>query len=136
MHMTRPKQSHVLSPLDITKGKLLPWTKFQFLHPFKLAGKARAAVVTNGHGRAQYFVLNTFALLDVLSAIDDPLSHRLSIEEYHSKKINPAGWLIDEIESQLPLNPKLAASLKKAVAQAKQKGWVPLENIVTKPRRS
>ena len=117
--------------LTLKKAKLLPWTKFKPLRSFKLSKNSKAAIVTNGHNRPQFFILDTFALLDVLSAIDEPLSDRLSSKNYHSKSINPAGWLIDEIESQIPLNPKLVASLKKAVAESNKKGWIPLHKIQT-----
>ena len=124
-----PKLKNDLLPSEIKKGKLIPWTKFKFLRHIKLTKGSKAGVVINGNGRSKLFILNTFAMLDLLSDIDEPLSNRLSIQDYHSKTINPAGWLIDEIESQLPLNPKLAASLKKAVTQANKKGWIPFEQI-------
>ena len=75
------------------------------------------------------FIFDSFALLDVLSKIDEELVDRLSAEEYHDKSVNPAGWLIDEIESKLPLNPKFVLSLKKSIAEAKKNGFIPFEKV-------
>jgi hypothetical protein len=81
------------------------------------------------NGSPQIFVFDTFALLDILSKVDEELVDRLSTEEYHDKSVNPAGWLIDKIEAKLPLNPDFILSLKKSIDEAKKKGCVPLEKI-------
>jgi hypothetical protein len=67
--------------------------------------------------------------LDVLSAIDERLVDRLSNDEYHSKEANPAGWLIDELEGQLPIRQAHIRSLKAAIAEANRKGWIPFEAV-------
>lgn len=80
-------------------------------------------------GIPRLFVFDTSALLDLLSAIDERLVDRLADAEYHSKAANPAGWLIDEIEATLPVSHEYVQSLKEAIAEAKRKGWIPLETI-------
>ena len=81
------------------------------------------------NGTPQLFIFDTFALIDVLSEIDEKLVDRLPIPDYHSKSVNPAGWLIDELESRLPLDPKYIKSLKDAIDEANKKGWVPFSKI-------
>ena len=112
--------------------KLLPWKKFPPLKVFKFGKKSKAAVILDQAGRPQLFLLDTFALLDMLSDIDEALIDKLSTEEYNSKTVNPAGWLIDELESKLPLNPQFISSLKKAIEESNKKGWIPFSKIQTK----
>lgn len=90
---------------------------------------SRAGVVVDKNGSPQLFVFDTHALLDILSKIDDALVDRLSEADYHSKETNPSGWLIDEIESHLPISNKYVQSLKDAIEEAEEKGWVPFEQI-------
>jgi len=80
-------------------------------------------------GAPQLFIFDTAALLDILSEIDERLVDRLPAKEYHAKSVNPAGWLIDEIESRLPLNSRYIESLREAIHEAEKKGWIPFENI-------
>ena len=118
--------------LASTKSKslrLVPSAKFKLLKLFGISKPSKAAVAVDKNGNPQIFVLNTFALLDILSAIDEPLVDKLSIQEYHSKKHNPAGWLIDELESRLPLKKDFITSLKEALEEANREGWVPLSAI-------
>jgi hypothetical protein len=96
---------------------------------FKLNKGSKAGIVFDKNGVPQVFIFDSFALLDVLSKIDEALVDRLSTEEYHNKSVNPAGWLIDKIESLLPLNPAFVLSMKKSIAEAKKKGFIPFEKI-------
>lgn len=105
--------------------RFIPWKKTRFLRSFPLGGKSRAALMIDAKGAPRFFILDTHALLDVLSRIDDALVDRLSPEEYYAKEANPAGWLIDEIESRLPLKKGYAASLKQAIKEAQEEGWIP-----------
>jgi hypothetical protein len=75
------------------------------------------------------FVFDTFAFLDLLSVIDERLVDRLPDEAYHSKAANPAGRLIDEIETRLPVSEEYVQSLKDAIAEARQTGWIPFEEL-------
>ena len=109
--------------------KLLSWNKFKPLSVFKLGKRSKAAVVLDNARRPQFFLFNTAAFLDMLSEIDEALVDKLSSEEYNSKSVNPAGWIIDEIESKLPLNPEFVASLKEAIKEANKKGWIPLSRL-------
>lgn len=110
-------------------AKLLPWGKWQPKSIFPLEEGSRAGVVVDKNGSPQLFVFDTNALLDILSTVDEALTDKLSAEDYHSKEINPSGWLIDEIESSLPISDEYAQSLKDAIAEAEEKGWVPFEQI-------
>lgn len=116
-------------PVKITDAKLITWENISPKSVFPLERGSRAGVVVNRKGEPQLFVFDTFALLDVLSRIDETLVDRLSHEEYHSKSVNPAGWLVDEIEAKLPLKPEYIQSLKDAIDEANKKGWVPFEKI-------
>jgi len=116
-------------PAKTKHAKLVPWSKIASKAVFNLEKNSRAGVVIDKTGAPQMFVLNTNAFLDVLSEIDEALVDKLSTKDYHSKKYNPSGWLIDEIESKLPVNPNYANSLKQAIDEAEKKGWIPFENI-------
>lgn len=118
-----------LAPAKLEDAKLVPWKKVVPLSVFKLSKGSRAGVVLDKEGVPQLFIFDTFALLDVLSTIDEALVDKLSPKDYHLKSVNPAGWLIDEIESQLPLNPKYIKSLKEAIDEAEKKEWVPFAKI-------
>lgn len=110
-------------------GRLSAWTKFAPKSVFPLEKGSRAGVVVDREGKPQLFVFDTSALLDVLSEIDERLVDELSHEAYASKEKNPAGWLIGEIESKLPLSDEYIQSLKSAIAEAERKGWIPFEKI-------
>ena len=116
-------------PAKLKDAKLVPWNKVVPLSVFKLHKGSRAGIILDKHGAPQLFIFDTFALLDVLSKIDEALVDRVSTKEYHSKSVNPAGWLIDEIETRLPLKPEFVQSLKDAVDEANKKGWVPFSKI-------
>ena len=107
----------------------MPWKKAVPLSVFKLSAGSKAGVVVDKNGVPRLFIFDTNALLDILSAIDDPLADKLSDKEYHSKSTNPAGWLIDELESKLPVDEKYIDSLRAAIIEAEKKGWVPFEKV-------
>lgn len=110
-------------------GRFMAWTKFAPKSVFPLEHGSRAGVIVGKEGTPRLFVFDTFALLDVLSEIDERLVDELSHEAYASKAKNPAGWLIEEIESKLPLNAEYVQSLKNAITEAQHKGWIPFEKI-------
>lgn len=110
-------------------AKLVAWDKIIPKAVFPLTKNSKAAVAVDREKKPHLFIFDTFALLDILSEIDENLVDRLSPSDYHSKTVNPAGWLIDEIESKLPLNPAYIKSLKNAISEAKKKGWIPFERI-------
>src|SRR3989344_2085883 len=101
-------------------GRLSAWTKFAPKSVFPLSKGSRAGVVVDREGTPRLFVFDTFALLDVLSEIDEKLVDKLSDEAYASKETNPAGWLIGKIESKFPLNREYIQSLKSAIAEAER----------------
>ena len=118
-----------LSPVKVPDAKLISWERISPKSVFPLERGSRAGIVVDREGKPQLFIFDTSALLDVLSQIDEALVDRLSPREYHSKKINPSGWLIDTIEENLPLKPEYIQSLKDAIDEANEKGWVPFEKI-------
>jgi len=113
----------------LSNAVLVPWACISPTAVFPLEKGSRAGVVVDRAGRPQLFIFDTFALLDVLSHIDEALVDRLSPEDYHSKKANPAGWLVDVIEAKLPVRPEYIQSLRDAIDEANKKGWVPFEKI-------
>ena len=110
-------------------GKLFPWANFAPKSVFPLERGSRAGVVVDARGTPRLFVFDTAALLDVLSAIDEKLVGRLSTDDYYTKSANPAGWLIDELGSKLPVDDTYAGTLRDAIREAEEKGWVPLSKI-------
>ncbi len=116
-------------PAKVDKSHLVPLKNVAAFKGLKLGKGSKAAVVMDDRGAPQLFVFDTPAFLDVLSEIDEKLVDKLSDKEYHSKAFNPAGWLIDKIESCLPLNQKFVISLKKAVDEAKLRGWISFSDI-------
>lgn len=118
-----------LLPAKLKDAKLLPWSKMIPSSVFKLKKGSRAGVVVDQNGVPHLFIFDTFALLDILSEIDEKLVDRLVAKDYHSKLVNPAGWLIDELESRLPLNPGYIKSLKDAIDEADRKGWIPFSKV-------
>lgn len=116
-------------PAKLKSAKLIPFNRISPRSVFKLGKDSNAATIVDKDGIPQLFIFDTSAFLDVLSRIDNALVDKLSTEEYHDKSVNPAGWLIDKIESILPLNPQFVLSLKRSIAEAKKKGFVPFEKI-------
>ncbi len=130
--MTRKKtkkQTLTQLPKNLAAGKLLPWSRVAPKSVFPLEHGSRAGVIVDNRGTPQLFVFDTNALLDVLSRIDEELVDRVSPVHYYSKRVNPAGWLIDELESKLPLNPHFVTSLRDSISEAKKKGWIPFSKI-------
>ena len=116
-------------PVRVSHAKLIPWERLVPNSVFPMEKGSRAGVVLDRSGTPRAFVFDTAALLDLLSAIDERLVDRLSDDAYHAKDANPAGWLIDEIESQLPISAEYIQSLKEAIAEAKRKGWIPFDVV-------
>ena len=116
-------------PVRVSRATFIPWERVAPKSVFPLARGSRAGVIVDRGGVPKVFVFDTAALLDVLSTIDERLVDRLPDAAYHSKAANPAGWLIDELEAALPISPAYVQSLRDAIAEAKRKGWVPLEAI-------
>lgn len=109
--------------------RLVSWKSIMSTGVVPISKKSRAGIVVDGKGVPLLFIFDTFAFLDVLSKIDEELVDRLSSKDYHSKDANPAGWVIDEIETRLPLRKEYTASLKEAINEAREKGWISFEKI-------
>jgi hypothetical protein len=92
--------------------------------------KFKAAVVVDKKGSPRGFVFDTYSLWDLLCAFDETYEAGVSDKKYVYN--NPVGWLIDEIESHLPLNPKLAARLKKNIEEAQKTGYIPFKEVAAK----
>jgi hypothetical protein len=112
-----------------SSSKLVQWNTFIPRSVLPIEKESKAGLVIDKKGAPQLFVFDTFALLDLLSEIDERLVDRLSDKDYYSKKINPAGWLIDQIEASLPLKKEYVESLKQAIREAEENGWIPLEDL-------
>ncbi len=112
-------------PAHRVDSKMIQWKKWVPRSVFPLEKGSKAGIVADRNGTPRWFIFDTFALLDVLSRIDEGLVDRLSNEDYHSKKANPAGWLIDEIESKLPLSDSFVQSLD----EAEKHGWISAEEM-------
>ena len=110
------------------KLKFLSWEKF-LPKSLKFSPESNAGVVLDEKKVPKLFVFDTPAFLDVLSDIDDSLAKKLTHKEYYSKISNPAGYLIDEIESKVPENTSIVESLKNAVDESNSKGWIPFAKI-------
>lgn len=123
------KKIITIKSLDVN---LVSWDKALPKTVFPIEKGSKAGVVVDRQGIPKLFVFDTFALLDILSKIDTVLLDKLSIDDYYSKNINPAGWLIDEIESKLPVDKKYIKSLKSSIGEAKKNGWIPFELIEQK----
>ena len=87
----------------------------------------KAGVVMDKNGSPKYFVFDTYSLWDLLCVVDEKFEANVSSKEYIFH--NPVGWLVDAIETHLPINPKLALRLKKGIEEAKKLGLVPFEKI-------
>lgn len=118
----------------ITKSSdaLISWEKELPKAIFPLEKGSKAGVVVNRQRIPKLFIFDTFAFLDILSKIDEVLIEKLSTGDYYSKDVNPSGWLIDKIESKLPVNANHIKSLKSSIVEAKKKGWIPFELIEKK----
>ena len=123
------KTTKKLIPSKLSDAKLVSWNRVIPKSVFPLSKGSLAGVAFDRAGAPRLFIFDTFALLDVLSEIDEKLVDELSHEAYASKETNPAGWLIGKIESKLPLNREYIQSLKSAIAEAERKGWIPFEKI-------
>lgn len=121
-----------LLPAKLTPARLIPFARIVSNRIFRLGRTSKAAVLVTKQGTPQWFLFDVFAFLDVLSKVDEALVDRLSTEEYHDPSRNPSGSLIDEIEARLPAKTELVISLKKAIAEANRKGWIPFEKIERK----
>ncbi|OGW99302.1 MAG: hypothetical protein A2Y00_01675 [Omnitrophica WOR_2 bacterium GWF2_43_52] len=125
-----------LSKVSIGKNlvKLEKLTKFSTVSAKELknAGLAspkdfKAGVITDKGGSPKYFIFDTYSLWDMLCAFDAKFEENAPAKEYVYR--NPVGWLIDAIETHLPVNPKLALKLKKGIDEARKLGLVPFEKI-------
>ena len=87
----------------------------------------KAGVVMDSRGTPRYFVFDVQSFWDLLCAVDTAWEANVSDKAYVFH--NPVGWLIDAIETHLPLNPKVVAKLKKGLDEAKRLGVVPFEKI-------
>ncbi len=90
----------------------------------------KVAALSSKDGVSKYFVFDAASLWDLLCAMDEKYEEKATPKEYITQ--NPVGWLIDAIESKMPLNPKMVARLKKGIEEAKKSGFVPFEKIKLK----
>ena len=123
----------IISKLPASKlVKVEPLEKFAVMPKELKASLAspknfKAAVIVDEKNSAKYFLIDTYSLWDLLCAADAKFEETASAKEYIFH--NRLGWLIDSLESHLPLNPRLIARLKKGIKEAQKLGMVPLDKI-------
>ncbi len=105
----------VKMPKELTRGLAFP-------------KEFKAGVIVDRENAPRYFVFDASSLWDMFCAFDERFEKTASTEEYVHH--NPFGWLVDAIESILPLNPKLVVKLKRGIAQAEKLGFVPFRKIM------
>ena len=107
-------------------NKLIPFSRF-----IKTAGKLRfltnTSVVVDEKKTPIGFMFGRDAFISLLEHFDSEFEKRVQDERLGLD--NPAGKLIDLIEEKLPVNPNFTKDLKSAIENAKQSGWVSLQDI-------
>lgn len=103
------------------------------LVPFKkISNKARvlsgASVVINDKNIPLGFVFGRDSFISLCTLIDNEFEKRVS--EPKKAYDNPAGKIIDLIEEQLPVNPKFANQLKSSIKEAREKRWIPMDEVI------
>lgn len=112
----------------VKKLKFVEWDKF-LPKSLNFSKESNAGVILDKKKNPQFFIFNTPAFLDILSEIDENLSEKLTHSEYYSKSTNPAGYLIDKIESKMSEDQSFVQSLKDIVEESDKKGWLPFSRI-------
>ena len=113
-----PLEKFAMIPKDLKKSGLASPKDF------------KAAVMMDKNNVPRYFVFDVYSLWNLLCAFDERFEESVPTRVY--VRANPFGWLVDAIEAFLPLNPILAAKLKKGISQAEKRGFVPFEEILRK----
>ena len=108
-------------------GKIIKWKQYAPFANIKLSKGAKIGIIVDKKNIPQGFVFNTKGFIELLSLIDEKLADILPEKHYYSKKTNPAGWLIDKIEEQLPIDKKFEESLEKLLEEAEKEDWLPLK---------
>lgn len=131
-----------MKPVSIVKLKKSEIVKLELIDKFadipkelKAKGlafpeKFKSGVVVDKQGSPKYFIFDTYSLWDLLCAFDAKYEENVSDKEYIQH--NPVGWLIDAIESHLPVNPRLVSKLKKGIAEAERLGYISFEKLKRK----
>ncbi len=92
--------------------------------------KFKAAVVIDSKNSPRLLVFDVKSFWDLICAFDEKFEKAATTEAYVCE--NPFGWLIDALESRFPLNPQLAAKLKRSIREAEKLGRVPFGQIKKK----
>ena len=90
----------------------------------------KAAVVLGPNKEPGYVIFDIRSLWDLLCVFDETYEKHVSTKAYATK--NPFGWLIDALESHLPINPKMIRKLKRSLREAEKLGWIPFERLKSK----
>jgi len=106
-------------------NKLVPFKKFS-----KQADKfnlSDTSVMVDKTGIPLGFVFGRDSFISFLEYIDNEFEKR--IEDPKLAYDNPAGKLIDLIETKLPLNPKFVKDLKSSISKTRKSDWISLDEI-------
>ena len=98
-------------------AKLLPFSKFAQQAGIKFQDSG-SLVVYDQAGTPRVFAFDAYSLWDLLCTLDEKLEEVMPSKDYIFK--NPVGWLIDTIEGQLPIKPKVLIDIEEAKQELPQ----------------
>jgi len=106
-------------------NKLIPFTQLSRVGGGRSLSNASVVVDDRGVPVGFFFGRDTF--ISLMTTIDEQFEKRTgSVKEAYD---NFAGKIIDLVEEKLPVNPKFEKELSESIREAKEKGWVPFEQI-------
>ena len=85
------------------------------------------SVVTDKNGTAIGFVFNRDSFISLLEKIDEAFDKK--IKNPLSAYNNPAGKLIDLVESTLPVKNTFIKQMKESISSVDKYGWIPLDKV-------
>ena len=107
-------------------NKLIPFLKFSSSLK-KQPYSSGASVIMDENSTPLGFVFGRNSFISLCTIIDNEFEEK--VKDPKKAYNNPAGRLIDLIESRLPVNPGFTKKLKISISEAKQTGWIPLEEL-------
>lgn len=108
-------------------NKLVPF-KNVFRKTEKIPSLSETSVVVDKKGVPLGFVFGRDSFIAFLEHLDTEFEKRVS--DPHVAYDNPAGKLIDLIESKLPLRKEFVQELEKSIRETRKKDWIPFADVV------